>query len=230
MSQNSHAALLGRSAIFGGLSTPELAALAARMKLHRFDAGAFIVGQDEAGDSLFVVVDGRVKVTLLSESGREVILSVLRAGDAFGEMSLLDGEVRSASVVALDETTVLVLERSAFVRHIQAHPDTALAILRVMSQRLREADRVIGNLALLDVYGRVARFLHDLGEREGDEVDEGTLLKDRPTHQEIASMVGTSRETVSRVLGDFARRGLIVVSGKQVLLRHAFDVGEFTSE
>jgi CRP/FNR family cyclic AMP-dependent transcriptional regulator len=123
-----------------------------------------------------------------------------------------------------------VLERAAFVRHIQSHPDTALAILRVMSQRLREADRVIGNLALLDVYGRVARFLQDLGERDGEEVDEGTLLKERPTHQEIASMVGTSRETVSRVLGDFSKRGLIVVSGKQVLLRHSFDAGEFTAE
>jgi len=230
MTPDQQAALLGRSHIFGGLSAVELRALAARMHQRRFDPGAFIVGQDEEGDSLFVVAEGRVKVALLSESGREVILSVLREGDAFGEMSLLDGEARSASVVALEPTAVLVLERANFVRHVQSHPDTALAILQVMSRRLREADKVIGNLALLDVYGRVARFLQDLATRDGEEVDEGTLLKERPTHQEIASMVGTSRETVSRVFSDFTRRGLIVVSGRQVLLRHAFDASDFAGD
>jgi CRP-like cAMP-binding protein len=213
--------------IFAGVSPEELRDLATRMQAREYQPGAVIVGQEDAGDSLFVITEGRVKVVLYGDSGREVILSILRAGEIFGEMSLLDNEPRSANVIAIEPTRALVLERAAFVRYVTTSPHVALAILAELSQRLRRADRVIGNLALLDVYGRVARVLQDLARREAEQTDEGLLLRERPTQQEIASMVGTSRETVSRALSDFSRRGLIVMSGKQLLLRHGFQPEDF---
>jgi len=214
---------LERVGIFADLAPEDLRDLAARMQPREYATGSIIVGQEDRGDSLFAITNGRVKVVLYGDSGREIILSLLREGEIFGEMSLLDNQPRSASVIALEPTKALVLERAAFVRHLSAHPATALAILAEMSRRLRQADKIIGNLALLDVYGRVARLLTDLARKEGVETDEGVLIKERPTQQEIASMIGTSRETVSRALNDFAKRGLIVIQGKQIILRHGFE-------
>jgi CRP/FNR family cyclic AMP-dependent transcriptional regulator len=213
--------------IFSGISSDELRDLSARMQSREYPAGAIIVGQEDSGDSLFVLTEGRVKVVLYGDSGREVILSILRAGEIFGEMSLFDNEPRSANVIALEPTRALVLERAAFVRHVSSSPHVALQILAELSRRLRQADRVIGNLALLDVYGRVARVLQDMANKDGVETEDGILIRERPTQQEIASMVGTSRETVSRALNDFSRRGLILMNGKQLLLRHGFQLGEF---
>lgn len=214
---------LQRVGIFAGLDRDDLRDLAQRMQMREYAAGALIVGQEDRGDSLFIVVHGRVKVVLYGDNGREIILSMFREGEIFGEMSLLDNQPRSASVISLEPTKALVLERSAFVRHLSDHPTTATAILAEMSRRLRQADKVIGNLALLDVYGRLARLLQDLAEREGVPTGEGVLIKERPTQQEIASMIGTSRETVSRALSDFARRGLLTMSGRSVVLRSTFD-------
>ena len=217
---------LEKVGIFSDLSKDDLRALSQRMQPREHGAGAVIVGQEDRGDALFAITAGRVKVVLYGDSGREIILSILREGEIFGEMSLVDNQPRSASVIALEPTHLLVLERSAFVPHLDSHPLTALAILAEMSRRLRQADRVIGNLALLDVYGRVARQLKDLAAKEGIETEDGILIRERPTQQEIASMVGTSRETVSRALSDFAKRGLIVLNGKSIVLRHSFDYEE----
>lgn len=218
---------LERVGIFADLPVETLKDLAVRTKTREFASGAVIVGQEDLGDALFVVIAGRVKVVLYGETGREIILSIFRAGDFFGEMSLLDNQPRSASVIALEPTRVLILERGAFARHLDTHPRTSFAVLAELSQRLRQADRVIGNLALLDVYGRVARTLKDLAEREGVPSDEGILIQERPTQQEIASMIGTSRETVSRALNDFAKRGLVSMQGKQIVLHTSFVDEEF---
>lgn len=223
MSMTGSAHYLEGVSIFSDLSPDDLKDLASRMQPREYPTGAVIVGQEDRGDSLFAITSGRVKVVLYGDSGREIILSILRDGEIFGEMSLLDNQPRSASVIALESTKALVLERAAFVRHLAAHPGTAIAILAEMSRRLRQADKIIGNLALLDVYGRVARLLKELAERDGVETEGGVLIRERPTQQEIASMIGTSRETVSRALNDFAKRGLIVLSGKQIILRHGFE-------
>jgi CRP-like cAMP-binding protein len=215
-------AYLQKVGIFADVPPNALRDLARRVQAREFPVGAVIVGQADRGDSLFVVVEGRVKVVLYGEGGREIILSVLREREIFGEMALLDNQTRSASVIALEPTRALVLERATFVRHLSDFPPTAIAILAELSRRLRQADNVIGSLALLDVYGRVARLLKELAAKEGVETVEGTLIRERPTQQEIASMVGTSRETVSRALNDFARRGLVTMSGRQILLRREF--------
>lgn len=217
---------LQKVGIFADVPREGLRDLAGRMQSRDYPVGSVIVGQEDRGDSLYLVVEGRVKVVLYGETGREIILSVLRPSEIFGEMSLLDNQPRSASVIALEPTRALVLERAAFVRHLADFPPTAIAILAELSRRLRQADKVIGNLALLDVYGRVARLLKDLAAKDGVETDEGILIRERPTQQEIASMVGTSRETVSRALNDFAKRGLVTMNGKQILLHHAFELDE----
>jgi len=224
--QDGNLQYLQRVSIFADVPREALRDLGSRTQTRDYATGSVIVGQEDRGDSMYILVEGRVKVVLYGDSGREIILSVLRAGEIFGEMSLLDNQPRSASVIALEHTRALVLERSAFVRHLAEQPQTAIAILAEMSRRLRQADKVIGNLALLDVYGRVARLLKDLAAKDGVETEDGVLIRERPTQQEIASMVGTSRETVSRALNDFQKRGLISMSGKQIVLRHSFEAAD----
>jgi len=214
--------LLRQVSIFAELPQEIVADLAKRVWQKTAEAGSVIVSHEEAGDALFVIASGKVKVVLYGETGREIILSILRAGDFFGEMALLDKQPRSSNVVAVEESQLLGLDREAFQTHLTAHPPTALAVLAEMSRRLRHADEVIGNLALLDVYARVARTVRDLAQKQGEPVDGGLLIKERPTQQEIAGLIGTSRETVSRALSDFARRGLLELSGKQILVRWGF--------
>ena len=217
-----HRTLLAKVSIFNGLDGTALENLGDKLKVVTFAKDGVIVSQDDPGDSMFIIKKGRVKVVLYGDSGREVILSILREGDFFGEMSLLDGQPRSANVIATIESEMLVLSRDDFVEHLEAQPGTALNILAAMSHRLRHADEVIGNLALLDVYGRVARVLIGLASSDGQTTDEGVVIKERPTQQDLASMIGTSRETVSRVLGEFQRRGFLSMQGKKILLSHGF--------
>ena len=225
--------LLRSVSIFAELDVQSAAELERLAQIREFEAGAVIASQEETGDALYVLVKGRVKVVLYGDSGREIILNVFRSpGDFFGEMSLLDDEPRSATLVASEDSRLLVLSRTDFRAHIQRHPRTALRVLTELSRRLRRADEVIGNLALLDVYGRLAGKLKELAEAEGERTEDGVVVRNRPTQAEIAAMIGTSRETVSRALSELARRGQIVLAGKKLILRRAFlqqleeDLGE----
>jgi CRP-like cAMP-binding protein len=215
--------LLRSVSIFSDLDGASVAALERLADVREYPEGAVVVSQDDPGDSLFVLVTGRVKVVLYGDSGREIILSIFKSpGDFFGEMSLLDNQPRSATVMAAERSRLLVLSRRDFQAHIEAHPRTALRVLTELSRRLRQADSVIGNLALLDVYGRLAGKLRELAQADGEETEEGVVLRQRPTQAEIAATIGTSRETVSRALSDLARRGLVVVTGRKLLLRRDF--------
>jgi len=218
--------LLRKVSIFAHLPDAELEALARKVEWREVAADAVVVGEEEAGDALFALARGRVKVVLFGESGREIILRVFRdAGDFFGEMSLLDGEPRSASVVAIEPSTLLLLSRDAFREHLRRSPGSALAVMAELSRRLRQADAVIGNLALLDVYGRLARWLRQLADGEGERTPEGVALRSLPTQQEIAGLIGTSRETVSRAFAELSRRGLVRLAGRRLLLRPDFLAG-----
>jgi len=218
--------LLRSVSIFSELDPGAVAALARVAEPRDFAAGAVIVSQDERGDALFVLVRGKVKVVLYGDSGREIILSMFRSpGDFFGEMSLLDDAPRSATVIAAEASRLLVLSRADFRAHLEAHPRTALRVLTELSRRLRRADAVIGDLALLDVCGRLAAKLRELAAADGEEVEDGVLVRQRPTQAEIAAMIGTSRETVSRALSELTRRGHVVMTGKRLLLRRAFLLG-----
>jgi CRP-like cAMP-binding protein len=221
-----YARLLRKVSMFNGLGDEELQNLEELLRVRECPKETVIVNQEETGNSLYIIMRGQVKVVLYGESGREITLSRFREGDFFGEMSLLDNQPRSANVIAIEDTSVLVLDRDPFVRYLTRFPRTSVNILAEMCARLRRADEIIGNLALLDVYGRVARALRDLAEKDGERIDGGVLVRGRPTQQELASQVGTSRETVSRAINEFARRGYLVVEGRNITFQNEFLLGD----
>jgi CRP/FNR family transcriptional regulator, cyclic AMP receptor protein len=204
---------LGTVALFRGLERHELAAFAAVTRERGYPRGSVIVFEDDPGDALFIVREGRVKVVLIGEDGREVILGILGEGDHFGELSLIDGQPRSAHVIAMEEARLLVLRREDFRQRVQESPRVAWALMQELSRRLRRADEQIGSLVLLDVNGRIARLL--LARLSSDEI---SAKGKRLTHQQIAQMVGASRETVSRAMKDFQERGWIAVERRQVVV------------
>jgi CRP/FNR family cyclic AMP-dependent transcriptional regulator len=214
--------VLKKVSLFADTPDEELARLSSLLEERMIPKDVAIVSRDDTGDSMFIIAKGRVKVAIHGDNGREVILNILKVGDFFGEMSLLDDLPRSANVVAAEDAIVVVLRREQFHDHIRQAPETALNVMRELSRRLRRADELISNLALLDVYSRVAHIMIDIAKRDGEEVEEGILIRERPTQQDIASMIGTSRETVSRVLGEFARRGFVEMRGREILLSRKF--------
>lgn len=214
--------LLQKVSLFHQVETEELDRIASLLTPKDVVKDAHIVTQDEPGDSLFIIAKGRVKVVIFGDNGREVILTILKAGEFFGEMALLDDLPRSANVIAAEDAQVLILKRDVFAEHITKSPKTALNVMAELSRRLRRADEIIGNLATLDVYGRVAHIMIDLAKKDGEEVEEGILIRERPTQQDIASMIGTSRETVSRVLSEFQKRGFVEMRGREILLSRKF--------
>ncbi len=214
--------LLKKVSLFQNVSDEELGKVASLLSPRDCPKDTHIVTQDEPGDAMFIIAKGRVKVVLYGDNGREVILTLLKSGEFFGEMALLDDLPRSANVIAHEDSQVLVLKRDQFADHIKNSPTTALNVMAELSRRLRRADEIIGNLATLDVYGRVAHIMIDLAKKDGEEVEEGILIRERPTQQDIASMIGTSRETVSRVLSEFQKRGFVEMRGREILLSRKF--------
>lgn len=218
MDEKERAELLSKVSIFAQLSQDEISDLVALTTVKEYPKDTPVLHQMDPGDSMFIIADGKVKVSRYGEDGREIILTTLGAGDFFGEMALLDSEPRSADVTTKLPSVLLSIKREDFLAHIRQYPSVAIGVLIEMSRRLRRADEKIGNLALLDVYGRVARVLLDISETEGVVTDEGITIENRPTHQEIASMIGTSRETVSRVLSDLAKDGYLTIQGKKIII------------
>ena len=213
-------ALLRNVPLFSSLSDAQLEKLASLATTKVYPKETVIFFEQDEGDTLFVINRGRVKVAKISDEGKEIILAILGANEFFGDMSLLDGEPRSATVIALEETEVSTIRRNAFTMLVKENPQIAVDLLGILSQRIRDANRKIGNLALLDVYGRLARMLLDFANAEGRDVGDGRIAFRRPTHQAIANMIGTSRETVTRTLGDLHRRGYIELSGKEIIIKN----------
>jgi CRP-like cAMP-binding protein len=214
-------ACIARAPLFAALPINAIEDLTGRVAVRRVAVNAAVVSQDEPGDSMFVIMNGRVKVVIFGESGREVTLSILRPGDSFGEMSLFDGAVRSANCVAIEPTTLLVLSREDLMRHMQSHPRTALNLLGEMARRLRRADETIAQLALCDVNERLIHRLVGLAREEGAESPDGLVVRRRPTQQELANMIGSCRETISRAFNQLARDGLIIPKGRSLVVTPA---------
>lgn len=183
------------------------------MRERTYPKGSVILFEDDPGDALYLVASGQVKVVLIGEDGREVILSVLGEGAFFGEMALLDDEPRSAHVIAMEDSVVLALRREDFRARLRASPEVAIALLKELSRRLRRADDQIGSLVLLDVGGRVAELLVRLADEEG-----GDRITRKLTHATIAQMIGSSRETVSRTMRDLQDKNLVSVTRQEIVL------------
>jgi CRP/FNR family transcriptional regulator, cyclic AMP receptor protein len=199
--------------LFSGIDRTELQRFADMTRERFYPRGSVILFENDPGDSLFVVRQGRVKVVLIGEDGREVILGVLGVSDHFGELSLIDDRPRSAHVIAMDDSHLLVLRREDFRKRVEASPAVAWALLGELSRRLRRADEKIGGLVLLDVPGRIARLLLDLADESG-----GTTIEKRLTHQTIAQMIGASRETVSRAMKDFQEANWVSIERRRITL------------
>lgn len=208
------AATLQRVPLFSQLTPVDLQRVVAVAREKSYPKNSVILFEDDPGDALYVVARGQVKVVLIGDDGREVILSVLGEGEFFGEMSLLDDEPRSAHVIAMEESDLLVLRREDFEGILTQSPKIALALLRELTRRLRRADEKVGALVLLDVTGRVARLLLELA----DDTEDDRITR-RLTHHTIAQMVGSSRETVSRTMRDFVSKGHIAVNRREIQIR-----------
>src|SRR3954447_8905294 len=197
--------------LFSGLQRDEIQRFAELTRERSYPKGSVILFQDDPGDSLYVLRQGRAKVVLIGEDGREVILGVLEPGAHFGELALIDDQPRSAHVIAMEDAQLLVLRREDFRRRVEANPSVAWALLTELSRRLRRADVKIGGLGLLDVPGRIARLRLGLAGECGSDAIEKPL-----THQTIAQMIGASRETVSRAMKEFQDAGLITVERRRI--------------
>lgn len=173
-----------------------------------------ILNEGDLGDSLFAITQGRVKVFIGDDDGREIILKILGPGNFFGELALIDKQPRSASVAALENTTLTVLSHHAFQECLSRAPRIATTVMTALAKRLRDADRKISTLALMDVYGRVANTLLELAI----EIDGKLVVGERLSQQEIANMVGASREMVNRILKDLSERGFISIESKQITI------------
>ena len=204
---------LGTVPLFTGLPKDELESFGELMRERSYPRGSVILFENDPGDSLFVVRSGRVKVVLIGEDGREVILGVLGVGQHFGELSLIDEQPRSAHVIAMEDASLLVLRRDDFRKRVESSPSVAWSLLMELSRRLRRADEKIGGLVLLDVPGRIARLLLDMAEEGG-----GPAIEKSLTHQTIAQMIGASRETVSRAMKEFQDSGWISVERRRITL------------
>ena len=205
--------------LFSGLEDEDLSSLISVASRRKYPKDAVVFFENDLGDALYMILSGRVKVTILSDDGREIILSMLSEHEFFGEMSLLDDEPRSATAIALAETEILVLHQRDFLSIVEKRPRVLVNLLSVLSSRLRKANQQIGNLALHDVYGRVARLLLEMASEDGNRQPDGRVGFRRPTHQEIANMIGATRETVSRMISDLNKQGYIEIAGKNVIIQ-----------
>ena len=208
--------ILRQIPLFSSLKDDELEAIYKLSYIRKCTKDSLILLENEGGDTLFIIISGKVKVTTFSESGKEVIFSILNEGDFFGDMSLMDGKPRSATVISIEDSELRLLRRNDFIKLVEEHPGIALKLLEELTTRLRKADERIESLAILDVTGRVAGILLQLADEHGEKTDNGVVIKSRPTHQELANMVGTTRETVTRVLKQLENKKYINMSGKDL--------------
>lgn len=211
--------LFAKVPLFEGLAPAERAQMAQAAQLRRYRRGERIVTQGQAGEQFFIIVRGRVNVTILSPDGKDVVLSNLSDGDYFGEMALLDDAPRSASVIASERADLAVLSRSVFFDLLKGNFFLTKSLLATFSKRLRHANATIEGLASLDVKSRLARYFRELAASRGRRAGGGWVVVVRPSQREIALTIGSSRETVSRTISQMARERLIVPKGKVVYVR-----------
>lgn len=199
-------ALLKRVPLFEVLSDAELDQLSSVVVKRAFPKNRSIVTEGEATQWLYILLSGHAKVQVCDEEGREVILAILEPGEFFGEMGLIDEAPRSASVITIEPCEFLAIAKEDFKRCMRENFEMSLLIMRGLVRRLREADKKIETLALLDVYGRVARALLEMS----DDVDGKRVIKKMLPRQEVAKMIGASREMVSRVMKEFEVSGMVI--------------------
>jgi CRP-like cAMP-binding protein len=196
-------------ALFGGLTSDERVALAARLRRRRYRKGWTIFLHGDHGRDLFIVESGCVKICMTTADGKEITLAILGAGEFFGELALLDGEPRSSDAITMEDSEFLLLERAEFLQFINEHPSVALRVMEVLSRRLRADNQLVQDAAFFDVAARLARVILRLAESVGQQDDGGTTIARRLTQNDLAGMVGTTRESINKWLAQYERLGLV---------------------
>ena len=205
--------------LFSALSDEEAASLRASMTLVKVTKGHTLFKEGEEGDRLFVVLDGKLKLGKSSPDGRENLQEILGPGEMFGELSLFDPGPRTATATAITDAKLLMLPHEKVLDLITSQPAVSLELLRRLAQRLRDSRGEQSDLVFVDVPGRVAKAIIDLGERFGETKDDGLHVKHDLTQEELAQLVGASRETVNKALADFAARGWVSLEPRAVVIK-----------
>ena len=207
--------------LFSSLGEAELASLSNKVITRQFPRNTVIINEGDHSDSLYIINSGSVKVFLSDNEGKEVILNTQGTGEYFGELALLDSQPRSASVITTEKSSLSIISKANFEAFLEKHPEANLKIMRGIIKRLRLLSEDVKSLALMDVYGRVARVLLQLAKEKG-----GTLVINQGvTQQDIASRVGASREMVSRILKDLKTGGYIEVKGRVITIKEKLPHG-----
>jgi CRP-like cAMP-binding protein len=204
--------------IFNELSDQELDKIAALGVRKKYKKGSIILLEEETGAALFVIITGKVKIVRMDDDGREVILSILGESDFFGEMAILDGLTRSASVVATSKSELFMIHRRDFLKLLNDYPMVAIALLRELTGRLRKADTQIKSLSLKDAAGRVANVVLQLADEVGMFRKGRVEIDELPLQQDLANMAGTSRETISRMIHKFIKKGYLQLQGNKLII------------
>lgn len=204
--------------MFAGLDAEASAGLIATMTTHELPRGDVLFHEGEPGDRLYVVREGKIKLGRRSSDGRENLLAVLGPGEMFGELSLFDPGPRTATATVVADAVVVELGHAELVQWLEDKPSVAQHLLRALARRLRRTNEALADLVFSDVPGRVAKALLDLSTRFGEQVDEGIRVAHDLTQEELAQLVGASRETVNKALADFAARGWVRREGRAVVL------------
>jgi CRP/FNR family transcriptional regulator, cyclic AMP receptor protein len=210
--------VLRRAPLFDALDDDSAAALQAGVTVVELARAERLFDEGASGNQLYVILDGKIKLTRAAADGRENLLSVLGPGEMFGELSLFDPRPRTASATALTDSRLAALAHDDLRSWLTGRPDVALHLLQALAQRLRRANDVMADLVFTDVPGRVAKALLDLADRFGTTQEDGLQVNHDLTQEELAQLVGASRETVNKALADFAARGWLQLAAKSVLL------------
>jgi CRP/FNR family cyclic AMP-dependent transcriptional regulator len=211
--------VLSRTSLFRHLDDAELDEIIARARRRVFKKGHLVFREGDEARSLFVILEGLVKVYVGSDDGDEMVLATLRPPDVFGEIAVVDGRPRSASAQTLDATTVLELERDAFLELVGASPSMTEALLTSLGDVLRRLTEQASDLVFLDLHGRVAKRLVAMAGERGERVDEACELDLEVTQSDLAKMVGGSRQSVNQILSALERRGYLEMSGRKFVIR-----------
>ncbi len=211
--------LLSHATLLRGSAPHDLVSLARRADAQLHVSGDEIITQDAPAAAIYFIAYGRVRLTMLGDSGRELAIGEIERGECFGEAAVLENGRYSTSAVAREDALVLSIPRDAFVAYLESHPATAVRFAVEVTRRLAAGNQRLAEMAMSNVETRIARTLKRLAEREGDPVSTGVLLRRRVTHQELAELVGTCRETVTRCLAALCKSGLVVArEGKIVVM------------
>ncbi len=224
MSVEQESSYLRQVSLFAALADEDAAQLMSAAKKRAFRSGEVIFHRDDPGQVLYMIKEGKVKICIISPDGQEISLAVLGKGEYFGEFALLDGLPRSTDAIALEKVECYTLQRSDFRNAIMKNPQIALQVMEALTKRLRNTDNMVEDLIFLDVYGRVAKKLLELADMHGVKTDDGVRIDVRLTQQELASMVGASRESVNKVMGYFTEKDFISTDKHRITLHRITDL------